>query len=107
MCPFPGPHNIITYKLTDNSIPSAALDLFKIGSSNGLFQTKVFLDDSTKGCYTLEVQCENAVEGSQSFTDVANITVCILDQNESPSFDESFYKFSIAENEPAGNGTQG
>ena len=34
--------------------------------------------------------------------DDAEARICITDQNESPDFDQSFYNFTIYENEAAG-----
>ena len=90
-------NRVITYSLT-GSTPASGLDLFIINSDTGLILTNNYLDDSTKGCYDLNILASNP---GTSLEDTAEARVCITDQNESPDFDQSFYNFSIYENEPS------
>lgn len=87
----------VSFSLT-GSAPASGLDLFKINSDSGLLLTNAFLDDSTKGCYLLNIEVNNP--GTQ-LKDTGEASICITDQNESPDFDKSFYNFTINENEPA------
>ena len=88
---------MIAFSLTDSS-PAHGLDLFKIDINTGLVLTKTFLEDSDKGCYVLNIKAENP---GTNLIDTGEAKICITDQNESPDFDQSFYNFSIYENEAA------
>ncbi len=87
----------ISYSIT-GSTPATGVDHFKINSDTGLILTNDYLDDSTKGCYDLEIVASNP---GTILKDTAVARICITDQNESPDFDQSFYNFSIYENEAA------
>ena len=87
----------ISYSIT-GSTPVTGLDHFKINSDTGLILTNDYLDDSTKGCYDLNIEASNP---GTILKDTAEARICITDQNESPDFDQSFYNFTIYENEAA------
>ncbi len=91
-------NKVIVFTLTGSS-PAHGLDLFKIDADTGLILTKAFLEDTDKGCYSLDLEARNP---GTNLVDTGVAKICVTDQNESPDFDQSFYNFSINENEPAG-----
>lgn len=90
--------NITFHLLVDDSN-----DLFRVDATSGLILTNSYLDEPTKGCYTLIVEARNQYLDGPILTDNATVYICVTDQNQSPLFSQAFYNFAVNESETESN----
>lgn len=93
-----GSNAFIAYEISSTTPPS---NLFKIDQVTGLILTNQFVEESHTGtCFEFTVIAKD--QGVPQKMDTTAAIICVSDVNQPLEFDESFYNFSIAENQPAG-----